>query len=214
MSGDVLLFFIRLHGLREDHGTLLSLFLYKGYCRIWSHVMTRTRAHTHTHIHGRVPLEEGSARLGELYRTAHNIPQQTDIHAPAIFEPAIPASERPQFVPYTARPRASALTHYTEIKSVISVLKHTATWRSCFESKCRAGFCFFRLSYFWLLSLNRKQFVECNSIQSSVYRHLIANPAFLGCGDVFIFNPLNTKRRLLYLKTQFVPRSKHFSSRL
>ena len=28
------------------------------------------------------------------------------------------------------------------------------------------------------------------------------------------FNPLNTKRRPLYLKTQFVPRSKHFSSRL
>ena len=27
-------------------------------------------------------------------------------------------------------------------------------------------------------------------------------------------NPLNTKRRLLYLKTQFVPRSKQFSSRL
>ena len=27
-------------------------------------------------------------------------------------------------------------------------------------------------------------------------------------------NPLNTKRRLLYLKTQFVPCSKHFSSRL
>ena len=27
-------------------------------------------------------------------------------------------------------------------------------------------------------------------------------------------NPLKTKRRLLHLKTQFVPRSKHFSSRL
>ena len=27
-------------------------------------------------------------------------------------------------------------------------------------------------------------------------------------------NTFNTKRRLLYLKTQFVPRSKHFSSRL
>ena len=26
--------------------------------------------------------------------------------------------------------------------------------------------------------------------------------------------PLKTKRRLFYLKTQFVPRSKHFSSRL
>ena len=33
----------------------------------------------------------------------------------------------------------------------------------------------------------------------------------LECWDV---NPLKTKRRLLYLKTQFVPRSKHFSSRL
>ena len=29
-----------------------------------------------------------------------------------------------------------------------------------------------------------------------------------------IINPLKTKRRLLYLKTHFVPRSKHFSSRL
>jgi hypothetical protein len=28
------------------------------------------------------------------------------------------------------------------------------------------------------------------------------------------FNPLKTKRRLLYLKTQFLPRSKRFSSRL
>ena len=31
---------------------------------------------------------------------------------------------------------------------------------------------------------------------------------------VLLLNPLETKRRLLYLKTQFVPRSKHFSSRL
>ena len=31
---------------------------------------------------------------------------------------------------------------------------------------------------------------------------------------ITVFNPLNTKRGLLYLKTQFVPRSKHFSSRL
>jgi hypothetical protein len=28
------------------------------------------------------------------------------------------------------------------------------------------------------------------------------------------FNPLNTNRRPFYLKTQFLPRSKHFSSRL
>ena len=30
----------------------------------------------------------------------------------------------------------------------------------------------------------------------------------------FVINLLKTKRRLLYVKTQFVPRSKHFSSRL
>ena len=29
-----------------------------------------------------------------------------------------------------------------------------------------------------------------------------------------VINPLKTKRKPLYLKTQFVPRSKHFSSRL
>ena len=34
------------------------------------------------------------------------------------------------------------------------------------------------------------------------------------CPETNWFKPLNTKRRLLYLKTQFVPRSKHFSSRL
>jgi hypothetical protein len=29
-----------------------------------------------------------------------------------------------------------------------------------------------------------------------------------------LFNPLKTKHRLIYLKTQSVPRCKHFSSRL
>ena len=32
--------------------------------------------------------------------------------------------------------------------------------------------------------------------------------------EVVKINPLNTKLRLLYLKTQILPRSKHFSSRL
>ena len=32
--------------------------------------------------------------------------------------------------------------------------------------------------------------------------------------DFLNVNPLNTKRRLLYLKTQSVPRSKHFPPRL
>jgi len=33
-------------------------------------------------------------------------------------------------------------------------------------------------------------------------------------GFIYKINPLQTKRRLLYLKTQFVPRSKHFPTRL
>ena len=39
------------------------------------------------------------------------------------------------------------------------------------------------------------------------------NVSFLQIISVYI-NPLNTKPRLLYLKTQFVPRIKHFPSRL
>jgi len=41
--------------------------------------------------------------------------------------------------------------------------------------------------------------------------HRILHPLHL---SVFSFNPLKTKRSLLYLKTQSVPRCKHFSSRL
>ena len=46
-----------------------------------------------------------------------------------------------------------------------------------------------------------------NSLSSRIPQHVITIYAWK-------FNPLNTKRRPLYLKTQFVPRSKHFSSRL
>ena len=41
-----------------------------------------------------------------------------------------------------------------------------------------------------------------------------ASSVFSYFHDQSLFNPLNTKRRLFYLKIQFVPRSKHFSSRL
>jgi len=46
---------------------------------------------------GRTPLDEGSAQRGDLYVTAHNThtDRQTDMPT-AGFEPAIPASERPQ----------------------------------------------------------------------------------------------------------------------
>ena len=56
--------------------------------------------------------------------------------------------------------------------------------------------------------------------QFSVYIHCPSSPfaALLSQTPItyvsLSINPLKTKRRLLYLNTQFVPRSKHFSSRL
>ena len=43
-----------------------------------------------------------------------------------------------------------------------------------------------------------------------IYRVILSVEA----SSLALINPLNTKRRLLYLKTQIVPGSKHFSSRL
>ena len=40
------------------------------------------------------------------------------------------------------------------------------------------------------------------------------NPTLSGCITIGQINPLNTKRRPLYLKPQLVPRCKHFSSGL
>ena len=37
-------------------------------------------------------------------------------------------------------------------------------------------------------------------------------PLYVERESVTLINPLKTKHRLLYLKTQFVPRSKHFVS--
>ena len=45
---------------------------------------------------GRTPLDEGAARRRELYVTAHNTHKRQTSMPPAGFEPAIPASERPQ----------------------------------------------------------------------------------------------------------------------
>ena len=57
---------------------------------------------------------------------------------------------------------------------------------------------------------SRHIFVFCPQIL------LLITTSFILFLSLFLpyINPLNTKRRLLYLKTQFVPRSKHFSSRL
>jgi len=47
-----------------------------------------------------------------------------------------------------------------------------------------------------------------------VFTPILFAPIFVSARNGHQINPLKTKRRLHYLKTQFVPRSKHFSSRL
>jgi hypothetical protein len=61
-------------------------------------VITLRHAHTHTHTHtqGRIPLDEGSARRGELYLTTTNTHKRQTSMPPAGFEPTIPATERQQ----------------------------------------------------------------------------------------------------------------------
>ena len=56
-------------------------------------------AFDHTQGHntvGRTSLDEGSARRRDLYLTTHNTHNRQTSMPPAGFEPAIPASDRPQ----------------------------------------------------------------------------------------------------------------------
>jgi hypothetical protein len=65
---------------------------------LWFITLDDTHTHTHTHSHtlGRTPLDRGSARRMDLYLTTQNKHKNlTSIHQTG-FEPAIPASERPQ----------------------------------------------------------------------------------------------------------------------
>ena len=67
------------------------------------------------------------------------------------------------------------------------------------------------MNFRWLLWLIG--FKIRNKILRNITSKLASNIRLLLLTN-YDLNPLNTKRRPLYLKTQFVPRSKHFSSRL
>ena len=57
----------------------------------------RTCSHTHTHSHTVGLLWTRDRRDAEMsICTTHNTHKKTDIHTPPGFEPAMPASERPQ----------------------------------------------------------------------------------------------------------------------
>ena len=75
------------------------------------------------------------------------------------------------------------------------------------------------LRLFWFIQISRPKFRALISLPYSISYPfnlsiimILAEKYELWISA--LFNPLNTKRRLLYLKTHFVPRSKHFSFRL
>ena len=53
-----------------------------------------------------------------------------------------------------------------------------------------------------------------STCETSCFEMLLEEEVLIQVSCYYMINPLNTKRRQLYLKTQFVPRSKHFSSGL
>ena len=75
-------------------------------------------------------------------------------------------------------------------------------------STSRHIFCIF---YSHKLIIIFKRTCHWNSSRTSSAQY---TPLYYVCFQSVLINPLNTKSRLLYLKTQFVPRSKHFSSQL
>ena len=93
---------------------------------------------------------------------------------------------------YALCERLSFIKFYVNIQLKLSVWRSCIAWSRKYE--VQTMFCSFFTS-----GLNE---IEC-----------AASENIWACWSGQ-FNSLNTKRRLLYLKTQFVPRSKHFSSRL
>ena len=61
-----------------------------------------------------------------------------------------------------------------------------------------------------------KMWIETNWSLTAIrnHQHPVAGTPKMLCPAILFFNPLNTKRRPLYLKGHFIQRSKHFSSRL
>jgi hypothetical protein len=84
-----------------------------------THSDTHTHAVTHAHAtHGRIHLDEGSARRRDLYLPNRLHSQEADINDPPVgFEPAVSASEWPQT---HALDRAAFLSHCTRISLAVT----------------------------------------------------------------------------------------------
>jgi len=70
---------------------------------------SRSYSVKHTTL-GKTPPDERSARLRDLYLTTHKTHKRQSSNAPAGFEPAVPANERPQT--HALNRAASGIRHF------------------------------------------------------------------------------------------------------
>ena len=83
--------------LNPAHIVFLSFFLSYSYFFLPTHCRCSWLwLHLNTHTLGRTPLDEWSARRRDLYLTTHSTHKRQPSMPLEGFEPAIPASERPQ----------------------------------------------------------------------------------------------------------------------
>jgi hypothetical protein len=110
---------------------------------VWRNGPTRAKAasffrflhHTQWHVTvGRTPLHERSARRRDLYLTTHNTHMRQTSMPPERFEPAIPASDRPQTL---ALDRSATGIGY--IKSIINKILNVM-WILIYYSFCIPNF--------------------------------------------------------------------------
>ena len=98
---------------------------YRGFTITLRHATLRHAPHSDTHhtqtrtTLGRTPLNEWLARRRDLYLTTHNIHKRQTSMSPGGFEPAIPASERPQT--YTIE-RAATGTGASSLTIIIIII--------------------------------------------------------------------------------------------
>jgi len=96
----VLICFVCLHmDLHNNLNTAQHIFISEATALRWAMASLFARFLDHTQRRttvGRTPLDEWSALSRNLYLTTHNIHNRQTSMSPVGFEPAIPASERPQ----------------------------------------------------------------------------------------------------------------------
>ena len=169
---------------------------------------------------GRTPLDEWSARRRDLYLATHNTHKR---QPPAGFEPAIPAGERRQ-----THALGRAATGMAQIsKNCVNIFTFLVNLMVAYQAELTLVFdriCCESMRHFAFKDCGRPSHIFQDLFRNRYSRlpwcTLISRLCwFWWCGrgyinPIVVINPLKTKRRLLYLKTQSVPRSKRFSSRL